>query len=190
MKPIVMNHRASVILILLIVLEVFWSIHNFFFFWKSSYWRLIISFKSSKNFILNPVFFTCRIKLYQWNPFNITNYYLKISLKKKGNENLKTQIGIRQCNTSKTNPTHVNARYYINLKINEWMKINQYSFEFKQITLIKKKYNTNKKYNVRNKYTIYSNIQYGKKIVQCKGKQIKWIKIIHVIFLSTFGVGV
>lgn len=79
MKPIVMNHRASVILILLIVLEVFWSIHNFFFFWKSSYWRLIISFKSSKNFILNPVFFTCRIKLYQWNPFNITNYYLKIS---------------------------------------------------------------------------------------------------------------
>lgn len=83
MKPIVMNHRASVILILLIVLEVFWSIHNFFFFWKSSYWRLIISFKSSKNFILNPVFFTCRIKLYQWNPFNITNYYLKISLKKR-----------------------------------------------------------------------------------------------------------
>lgn len=77
MKPIVMNHRASVILILLIVLEVFWSIHNFFFFWKSSYWRLTISFKSSKNFVLNPVCFTCRIKLYQWNPFNITNHYLK-----------------------------------------------------------------------------------------------------------------
>lgn len=28
---------------------------------------------------------------------------------KKGNENLKTQIGIRQCNTSKKNRTHVNA---------------------------------------------------------------------------------
>lgn len=70
------------------------------------------------------------------------------------------------------------------------MKINQYSFQFKQITLVLKKYNTNKNYKVRNKYTIYSNIQYGKKIVQCKGKQIKWIKIIHVIFLSTFGVGV
>lgn len=115
MKPIVMNHRASVIFILLIVLEVFWSIHNCFFFWKSSYWRLTISFKSSKNFVLNPVCFTCRIKLYQWNPFNITNHYFKKSLKKKGNENLKTQIGIRQCNTSKKKL--VNARYYINLKI-------------------------------------------------------------------------
>lgn len=99
MKPIVMNHRASVILILLIVLEAFWSIHNFFFFWKSSYWRLTISFKSSKNFGLNPVCFTCRTKLYQWNPFNITNHYLKKSL--KGNENLKTHIGVRQSNTSK-----------------------------------------------------------------------------------------
>lgn len=148
MKPIVMNHRASVILILLIVLEAFWSIHNFFFFWKSSYWRLTISFKSSKNFVLNPVCFTCRTKLYQWNPFNITNHYLKKS-PKKGNENLKTHIGVRQSNTSKKNPTHVNAWYYINLNIQMksklyasffqliiQMKINQYSFEFKQISLI------------------------------------------------------
>lgn len=28
---------------------------------------------------------------------------------KKGNENLKTHIGVRQSNTSKKNPTHVNA---------------------------------------------------------------------------------
>lgn len=45
--------------------------------------------------------------------------------KKKGNENFKTRIGIRQCNTSKKNPTHVNARYYINLKIQ--MKIKLYA---------------------------------------------------------------
>lgn len=51
------------------------------------------------------------------------------------------------------------------------MKINQYSFEFKQITLIKEKYNTNKtiKYEINTQYIAIYNME--RKLNNAKGNK-------------------